>query len=211
MAWRQDSAAAFSGGSGQMAVIAELLQRRCNAAIPHIDIGTDVFAFRDDREEVARLQVKTETGKRYRKGGYAAKFGIPLKQLKRNDAPPLFYALAVRLNERWAAFLIISRSVLKDLWNEGLGSENLHSGNLEFHVQFREERVAGTGEAGQTTRLTARCGKEATRMFDLTKYLNAWESLPPLQPLVEWEATEPSPTGQGSAQRGDGGPGKPQP
>ena len=50
-----------------MAVIAELLHRRCNAAIPHVDIGMDVFAFRDDREDVARIQVKTAPETPYRK------------------------------------------------------------------------------------------------------------------------------------------------
>ena len=40
-----------------MAVMAELLFRKCNVAVPIIDLGTDTFAFRDDREEVARVQV----------------------------------------------------------------------------------------------------------------------------------------------------------
>src|SRR3954469_433757 len=101
MAGEKDSEAFFFGGRGQMAVIAELLHRKCNAAIPHIDVGTDVFAFRDDREEVARIQVKTEAGTPYKKGqGWSAKFGVPMDQLKRTDSPPLFYALVVRLEDR---------------------------------------------------------------------------------------------------------------
>jgi hypothetical protein len=51
----QDS---FTGRSAQLAVLAELLRLHCNAAIPEVDLGTDVFVFRDDREEVVRLQVK---------------------------------------------------------------------------------------------------------------------------------------------------------
>ena len=82
MGWKDNSGATFSGGSGQMAVTGELLHRKCNAAIPHIDAGTDVFAFRDDREEVARIQVKTAPGTQYKKEqGYSAKFGIPLSIL----------------------------------------------------------------------------------------------------------------------------------
>jgi hypothetical protein len=46
----------FTGRAAQLAVMAELLRRRCNAAIPEVDLGTDVFAFKDDREEVVRLQ-----------------------------------------------------------------------------------------------------------------------------------------------------------
>ncbi len=170
MAWPKDSAAAFSGASGQAAVVAELLQRKCNAAIPFVDIGTDVFAFKDDREEVARIQVKADTGKLYRDGnGYSAKFGVPLKQLSRNDELMLFYAFAVRINNEWASFVVISRFALHLLSESGCGSVNEKSGNLELHIQFRME------PKGELEMLTAKCGK-----FDLTAYLNAWDRLPPL-------------------------------
>src|SRR5690242_11774010 len=123
MAWKEKSSATFTGGSGQMAVMGELLHRKCNAAIPHVDVGTDVFAFQDDREEVARIQVKTARGVRYKNGkGYHAKFGVPLHQLKRTEAPPLFYALAVRLNNGWGSFIVISRANLQELRNDGCGS-----------------------------------------------------------------------------------------
>ena len=178
MAWKGDSSATFSGGSGQMAVMAELLHRKCNAAIPPIDVGTDVFAFREDREEVARIQVKTEAGTWYKKGeGYSAKFGIPMNQLKRTDAPPLFYALAVRLDNEWGSFVVISRAKLQQLWTDGCGSENEKSGHLQLHIQFRPTKGAEGDEAAKKQKLTAVCGK-----FDLTDYINAWESLPPLKP-----------------------------
>lgn len=173
MAWPKDSAAAFSGASGQAAVVAELLQRKCNAAIPFVDIGTDVFAFKDDREEVARIQVKTDTGKPYRDGnGYSAKFGVPSKQLGRNDELMLYYALAVRINNEWANFVVISRFSLHLLAESGCGSVNEKSGNLELHIQFRKEFD------GEREMFTAKCGK-----FDLTAFVNAWESLPPLAPI----------------------------
>ena len=147
MAWKDRSGASFTGGGGQMAAMAELLHRGCNAAIPHIDIGTDVFAFRDDREDVARIQVKTATAKRYTNGrGYSARFGVPMAQLRRTDEPPLFYALAVRLDNGWGSFVVMGRATLQELWNEGCGSENQTSGDLELHIQFRpteEAREAG--------------------------------------------------------------------
>src|SRR5437899_1746511 len=125
MAWKDKSSATFSGSSGQMAVMGELLHRKCNAAIPLVDVGTDVFAFRDDREEVARIQVKTARGQRYRNGkGYSARFGVPMEQQKRTDAPPLFYALAVRLGNGWGSIIVISRAKLQELWDAGLGSKN---------------------------------------------------------------------------------------
>ena len=56
----------FRGAGGQHAVVAELLSRECNAAIPHVDVDTHVFVFLDHREEAARIQVKTVTGKPYK-------------------------------------------------------------------------------------------------------------------------------------------------
>lgn len=165
------SSSVFTGGSGQMAVIAELLLRQCNAAIPHVDVGMDVFAFKDDREEVARIQVKTAKARPLRRTNtYAAAFGIPLEQLKRSDAPPLHYAMAARLNDRWGNFLVISRSRLQVLWNDGCGSENPSSGNLELHIRFV------TDDFGPPS---VSCGS-----FNLARYLDAWETLPPLRPPV---------------------------
>jgi hypothetical protein len=177
MAWKGDAGAIFSGASGQAAVIGELLHRKCNAAIPHVDVGTDVFAFRDDREEVARIQVKSAPGESYKKEpGYHARFGIPMKQLGRTDVPPLFYALAVRLDGGWGDFIVLSRAALNELWGRGCGKENNASGDLELYVQFRPEQKKEDGVAS----LKVTCGE-----FNLTEYVNAWESLPPLMPPVE--------------------------
>jgi hypothetical protein len=179
MAWKGGSSGSYTGGSGQMAVISELLHRKCNAAIPHIDVGTDVFAFRDDREDVARIQVKTAPGTRYRKArGYSATFNVPLAQLERTDNPPLYYAFAVRLDDAWGDFVVISRTKLQGLWNEGCGSENQGAGELTLRIQFRR-----TESLDDEPRMQILCGG-----FDLTKYLNAWEDLPPLKPLAEIEA-----------------------
>lgn len=189
MAWKGKSSASFTGGSGQMAVIGELLHRRCNAAIPHIDVGTDVFAFQDAREDVARIQVKTATGTWYKKrNGYSAKFEVPMAQLARTDAPPLFYAFAVRLGNGWGNFIVISRTKLKALWNDGCGSENGKSGALELHIQFRpsEKLVGGGVSANNQSNMHARCGK-----FNLTEFENAWEDLPPLKPVKEVNAERP--------------------
>jgi hypothetical protein len=70
----------YTGRSGQRAVMAELLFRECNAAIPDVDTGEDLFAFRDDREEIARIQVKTAAHARgyAKEEGYRVQFGIPL-------------------------------------------------------------------------------------------------------------------------------------
>lgn len=147
----------YTGYSGQMAVMAELLFRQCNVAIPNVDVGTDLFAFRDDREEVARIQVKTARGQPYQHGGgYSAQFGIPMKQLGRLDKPPLYYVFAVRLEEKWGDFLVISRHQLNTYWNgnQHFGTENVKSDRLVLTIRFRPESV--------------RC-----REVDLTVYRNA--------------------------------------
>src|SRR5262249_25275836 len=148
-------------------VVAELLRLRCNAAIPEVDLGTDVFAFKDDREEVVRIQVKACSAPRdYADGsGYSAKFVLPMKQLLSPDSrPPLYYALAVLRAERWEDFLIVTRGRLQSYYRgkEKFGSFNRENNALEITVEFRAE-VACSGQA-------------------LTDCRNAWHSLPPLQP-----------------------------
>ena len=58
----------YVGQGGQQTFVAELLFRGCNAAIPFVDRGLDVFAFFDDGEEIARVQVKTGSEDRYKRG-----------------------------------------------------------------------------------------------------------------------------------------------
>jgi hypothetical protein len=163
----------YTGSSGQMAVMAELLFRQCNAAVPVVDLGTDVFAFQDDRELIARIQVKTGQGERYkREEGYSVPFQLPMAQLRHLDSPALYYVLAVRLEGRYVDFLVFRRSELKDYWNGGLrfGTEDRASGNLVLTIQFRPGQVV--------------CGE-----VDLTGHRDAWNVLPPLQPQSEAKPT----------------------
>jgi hypothetical protein len=158
----------FTGRAAQLAVMAELLRCQCNTAIPEVDVGTDVFAFIDGREEVVRLQVKgCNTPHVYADGtGYSAVFALPMKQLRRlDDRPPLFYALAVRRDEKWADFLVVSRERLQSYYNSEnkFGSQDKNNDALNITVEFRAE-VECSGQ-------------------QLTDCRNAWESLPPLRPL----------------------------
>jgi hypothetical protein len=153
----------YTGRSGQMAVLAELLLRGCNAAIPEIDVGEDLFAFQDGRVEVDRLQIKTARAKAFRDGtGYSAEFSVPLQQLRAPDRPPLFYVLAVRLEEKWTDFLIISRWKLWALTeDEGVGYVHEAAQEFRLRLSFRSTTV----NAGA---------------FDFTPYRNRWELLPAL-------------------------------
>ncbi len=91
----------------------------------------------------------------------------------------IFHALAVRIDNGWGSFIVVSRKNLQELWNDGCGSENEKSGDLQLRIKFRRE-TAIVGEGGeQGLKFTAHCGE-----FNLTEYINAWESLPPLSPLA---------------------------
>jgi hypothetical protein len=148
-----------------MAVLAEILIRQCNVAVPEVDVGTDVLAFRDDEDVIARVQVKTGQAERSRRGaGHSAQFSIALKQLELPDVPPLFYAPAVRLEERFVDFLVIDRDRLSQYWegSQRFGTQD-REGNLVLTVQLREQVL---------------CGE-----VDLTEFRNRWDLLPPLRPL----------------------------
>ena len=162
----------FTGRAAQLAVMAELLRLGCNAAIPEVDVGTDVFAFKDNREEIVRLQVKSCTvPKEYAdKSGYSATFVLPMKQFRRlDDRPPLYYALAVLREDKWVDFLIVSRAKLQTLYGgkTKLGSYKKKKDELAITVAFRAE-VECSGQK-------------------LTDCRNAWTSLPPLQSTPELE------------------------
>jgi hypothetical protein len=157
----------YLGHSGQMAVMSELLRRKCNVARPDVDEGTDLFAFLEGRSEIARIQVKAATARPYKLGeGYHAQFDIPMAQLEWADNPPLYYVLAASLDERWESFLVVSRRVLRGYWDgeHAFGTENHTSGNLVLTIRYRE--------------------KVLSQEVDLSRHLNAWEELPPVRAIA---------------------------
>src|SRR5947209_1891397 len=104
----------YTGRSGQLAVMAELLLRGCTVADPEVDVGEDVFTFRDGKPEVTRIQVKTANATPLQEGGhYAARTSVPLPQLRTLDRPELYYVFAIRLADRWVDFLLIGRAELR--------------------------------------------------------------------------------------------------
>jgi hypothetical protein len=165
----------YVGNGGQLVFIAELLFRGCNAAVPVVDKGLDVFAFRDDTAVIARVQVKTGTAERYKKGdGYHVQFAIPMKQLAQPDDPPLYYALVVRLGDHVVDCFILRRATVRDLARGPVRFASAEEDNLVLHLQCREQVLCG--------------------LVDLSEYRNAWRLLPPLQTstgAVEETATSP--------------------
>jgi hypothetical protein len=166
----------YTGYSGQMAVMAELLFQGCNAAVPVIDVSMDVFAFRDDRDEFARIQVKSAQGTPYKRGGgYRARFNLSLEQLRDPDRPPLYYALAVRLEDHWISFLVISRTRLWEYWRRSrpFPTSNPEWGEVALRLKYRPD-------ATDPDRMRVHWG-----VVELTDCLSAWDQLPPLRPLSE--------------------------
>jgi hypothetical protein len=53
----------YTGKSGQLAVMAELVSRGYNVAVPEVDIGDDIFVVRDRDGQLSRVQVKTANAK----------------------------------------------------------------------------------------------------------------------------------------------------
>lgn len=122
----------YVGRAGQLAVMAELLLRGWNVALPEVDIGEDVFVIKDDNGDLSRVQVKTATAKAQR-DGYSAQFSVSLRQLRRPRTPDLVYIFAVRNGEGWEPFVVIDRSAL---WEghelHGVGSSNGESVVFRF-------------------------------------------------------------------------------
>ena len=101
----------YVGRAGQMAVMAELLWRGWNVALPEVDVGEDVFVVKDESGKLWRVQVKTATAKA-QKTGYSAQFNVSLKQLETLRTPDLVYIFAIRSPAGWETFIVIDRTTL---------------------------------------------------------------------------------------------------
>jgi hypothetical protein len=154
----QDS---YTGCAGQMAVQGEFLLRRCNVAVPVIDEGEDVFAFRTGQATVVRIQVKTANAEPLKEEGrFAAQVSVPLEQLRTTSDPELHYVFAVRLGEHWVDFVVISRHELGRLARgHGIGYVNRQAGELQLYLSFGPHSLV--------------CSEH-----DFQLYRNAWQRLP---------------------------------
>jgi hypothetical protein len=126
-----------------MAVMAELLARGCNVAIPEVDVGEDLFAFRDGQPLIDRIQVKTANAvRRKQKDRYRAEVRVPLVQLWKLDTPQLFYVFSIRLSDSWSDFVVISRPDLNLLYeNRGVGAADMSGKELRIPLDFKPESL----------------------------------------------------------------------
>src|SRR5262249_15268947 len=110
----------YVGKAGQLAVMAELLLRGYNVAMPEGDVGDDVFVVHDREGTLWRVQVKTAIGKR-RDYGFSGKFAVSQTQLETKKKPDLYFVLALRAGDHWD-FLILPRRELLRAAERGLST-----------------------------------------------------------------------------------------
>lgn len=153
----------FTGRAGQLAVLAELLMRRVNAAIPEVDEGEDTLAFVSGAALIDRIQVKTAVATALKtEGCYAAKVSVPLAQLKEREEADLYYVFAIRLADAWSDFVILSREELELQSDAGIGYVNSKAGELQLYLSFSPTGVM-------------------VSQRDWSPFRGAWQSLPVLR------------------------------
>jgi hypothetical protein len=128
----------YVGKAGQLAVMAELLLRGYNVAMPEVDVGDDVFVVHDQQGKLWRVQVKTAIGVR-RGYGWSGKFAISERQVSTKKRPDLFFVLALRAGDHWE-YLILSRRTLLDA-HEVDRLPSVAGGNLIFTFRFGAREV----------------------------------------------------------------------
>lgn len=145
----------YTGRAGHLAVMAELLFRGWNTAIPEVDIGDDIFVVRDSDGNLHRVQVKTSVAKPL-KEGHSALFNLSLSQLQAPITPDITYVFAVRLDDRWDTFVVIDRQTLDEEHRlYGIGSKNTNS--LVLRLRFAGKSII--------------CSRR-----DLSQYRNDWDT-----------------------------------
>lgn len=145
----------YTGRAGHLAVMADLLLRGWNTAIPEVDVGDDIFVVRDSGGNLRRVQVKTAMAKPL-KDGHSAQFNLSLSQLQKQIFPDITYTFAVRLDDRWDTFVVINRKALDDEHRRyGIGSKNKNS--LVLRLRFEGTRIT--------------CSRR-----DLSQYRNDWDT-----------------------------------
>ena len=150
----------YTGRAGHLAVMAELMLRGWNTAIPEVDVGDDIFVVHDSEGDLRRVQVKTALA-RPLQVGHSAQFNLSLSQLQTSMTPEVTYIFAVRLRGHWDSFVVIDREILDEEHSlYGLGSES--TDRLILRLRFKGTSVT-------------------CKQRDLSQYRNNWTSFPVIE------------------------------
>lgn len=128
----------YTGKAGHLAVMAELLLRGWNTAIPEVDVGDDIFVVHDKNGDMRRVQVKTAIAKLW-KYGHSAQFNLPLSQLQREINPDIIYIFATRLEDYWGDFVVIGKEDLERYRQDDMGSES--GDRLVLYLRFEGKSI----------------------------------------------------------------------
>ncbi len=133
----------YLGKAGQLVVMAELLARGWNVAIPEVDVGDDIFVVKDEQGLLLRVQVKTATAV-VRKKGFSAQFQLDFKQLCDIRGEEIHYAFVVRLENGWEKPILISQTVLQDyVENQNVGTH--YKDDVMLYFSYSQTKVECSG------------------------------------------------------------------
>lgn len=148
----------YLGRAGQMLVMAELLCRGWNVAVPEVDIGDDIFVVRDQDGNMSRVQVKTATAK-VRTLGFDAKFWISRRHLMTPTRPGMTFVFVFRTEAQWEPCLILPRERLE--------------------TEFTAHQVGKpVGKTGILLTFTVRDDKVSCHGRDFSCFRDAWNEWP---------------------------------
>jgi len=141
----------YTGKSGQLAVMAELVSRGYNVAVPEVDVGDDIFVVRDRDGQLSRVQVKTANAKEGPEGAVGVMFNVPLRQLETPHVPDMNYVFAIRHRDSWRDFIIIGRDALYELYTvHAVGTEV--DGRVLFALTVSDDDVRCKAQSLSTYR-----------------------------------------------------------
>lgn len=161
----------YIGRAGHLACMAECLSRGWNVAIPEVDVGEDIFVVEDETSKLAKVQVKTATGKKMN-GGFKAQFIIPLKQITDDTTKggQLRFIFVTRYEKEWQHFLILTRSELElQHLNNHLGTAT-KNGDVKLTLYYKIENDNSVKIIGGTQ-------KGFSPKPDLSPFKDKWESV----------------------------------
>ena len=131
------SAANYVGKAGHLAVMGELAWRKYNVAMPEIDIGDDIFVFKDDTSHVWRIQVKTATAVQQVQSN-RFQYRVRESHLTAPANPSLHFVFAMRRTMGFD-YVVIERGILQNYRaTSRMGSNSTISGTawVNFNIVF---------------------------------------------------------------------------
>jgi hypothetical protein len=124
----------FIGKAGELAARSEFLLHGYNVAAPDVDVGDDIFVVEDRRGKVWRIQVKTATVKRTRRG-HRGQFSVPVRQLLAPTRLPLVFVFAFRVSfGKWEFVIVPRRALVGEYRSHGVGTRNGDQLQLYFSL-----------------------------------------------------------------------------